>query len=148
MRKRGFTLIELLIVMVIGAVLLSFVGPVGFHQYQRSQQLKEREQLYRILDHSQFEARLSRSPRQLLLEDNRVALLDGDNNREWQFEHLLFEPQQLRVNGNGFWQQPALYWSEHDQPWRLQLNPSSIQHQLLVNRPAAERLPMQNGNRP
>lgn len=134
--------------MVIGAVLLSFVGPVGFHQYQRSQQLKEREQLYRILDHSQFEAQLARSPRQLLLEDNRVKLLDGDNSREWLFEHLLFEPQQLRVNGNGFWQQPALYWSEHDQPWRLQLNPSSIQHEQLISRPVGERLPGHAGKLP
>ncbi|MCC5824606.1 type II secretion system protein [Alkalimonas sp.] len=148
MMQRGFTLIELLIVMVIGAVMLSLVGPVTISQYERTQRLKEREQLYRLIEHVEFEALLARSSRQLSFEQHKVVLAAGDQSTEWVFEHLQFEPQSLLVNGNGFWQQQALYWTEQEQHWVLELNPAAVQFETLVSRPAGQRLPAGHREQP
>ncbi|CAM5225681.1 pilus assembly FimT family protein [Alishewanella longhuensis] len=136
---RGFTLIELLVVLAISGLLMSLVGPVAIEQYERSQFLKEREQLLRILEHSRSQAFINRSSATLSFKQYSVSYQQGNTENTWQFSRLLFSPQQLSVNGNGFWQQTSLSWQEQQRSWQLTLNPEPVQYQLLVRDPVPQR---------
>lgn len=124
---RGFTLIELLIVFVIGALLLSFVGPVAYQQYEKTLIIKEREQLNLLLSKSRSDALLLRASINLSLQGNAIRRDDKLYQQDWLFSYITFPLQELTVNAHGFWLQDDIVWLEHNVTVAKALNPEQVQ---------------------
>jgi prepilin-type N-terminal cleavage/methylation domain-containing protein len=100
---RGFTLIELLVVIAIMMTVLGLVGGGVVSGVARAEAQTEVISVYNLVKKSGVRAFTSGQPLVLSLDQNQAKLI-GSNDQlisSVNYEHLLFEPQQVTFNSNG-----------------------------------------------
>ena len=100
---RGFTLIELLVVIAIMMTVLGLVGGGLVTGVARAEAQTEVISVYNLVKKSGIRAFTSGQPLVLSLDQNQAKLM-GSNDQlisSVNYEHLLFEPQQVTFNSNG-----------------------------------------------
>ena len=100
---RGFTLIELLVVIAIMMTVLGLVGGGVVSGVARTEAQTEVISVYNLVKKSGIRAFTSGQPLVLSLDQNQAKLM-GSNDQlisSVNYEHLLFEPQQVTFNSNG-----------------------------------------------
>ncbi len=124
--QRGFTLIELLIVLTILGLAASLVGPLTVRQVDKINVVKERQQLFALIEEIAFQSYLHRGDTQVICAGNTITAQGPQGVTTHQFAILSFPAQQLQVNSHGFWQQPLLQWVANDEPGQLTLTSTDI----------------------
>ena len=100
---RGFTLIELLVVIAIMMTVLGLVGGGVVSGVARTEAQTEVISVYNLVKKSGIRAFTAGQPLVLSLDQNQAKLM-GSNDQlisSVNYEHLLFEPQQVTFNSNG-----------------------------------------------
>lgn len=124
---RGFTLIELLIVLTLLGLTMSLVGPLTFKQYERTQLLKEREQLYRILENTAYTSLVERTPVVIRLMGSELSLQPHQAEPVIViFDYLTFPEQEIKVNAHGFWLSSQLYLIQQDKRYAVTLSHDAV----------------------
>jgi prepilin-type N-terminal cleavage/methylation domain-containing protein len=100
---RGFTLIELLVVIAIMMTVLGLVGGGVVSGVARAEAQTEVISVYNLVKKSGVRAFTSGQPLVLSLDQNQAKLIDSNDQliSSVNYEHLLFEPQQVTFNSNG-----------------------------------------------
>jgi prepilin-type N-terminal cleavage/methylation domain-containing protein len=100
---RGFTLIELLVVIAIMMTVLGLVGGGVVSGVARAEAQTEVISVYNLVKKSGVRAFTSGQPLVLSLDQNQAKLI-GSNDQlisSVNYEHLLFDTQQIIFNSNG-----------------------------------------------
>jgi prepilin-type N-terminal cleavage/methylation domain-containing protein len=100
---RGFTLIELLVVIAIMMTVLGLVGGGVVSGVARAEAQTEVISVYNLVKKSGVRAFTSGQPLVLSLDQNQAKLIYSNDQliSSVNYEHLLFEPQQVTFNSNG-----------------------------------------------
>lgn len=101
----GFTMIELLIVMAIVSSLMALVGPLVIDSYEKAQAKVEMQQLNNYISRLSYGAFADGQAKVIRLEGKQATIFndsDEQPSREFLFEHLFFQPQEIYLNTNGF----------------------------------------------
>ena len=101
-RISGVTLIELLVVITIMMTVLGLVGGATVDSVDRARAQTEVISLYSLFKKCSVQAFASGSAIELTFEGAAVnILIDGGDQVQKQFEHLLFDDQTVSFNRNG-----------------------------------------------
>lgn len=119
---RGFTLIELLIVLTILGLAASLVGPFTARQLDKIKVVKERQQLFSLLEDIAFNSFLNRTGATVELTEQRLVVQWPTETADYQFAILSFPNQRFTVNSHGFWQVKEVRWNANEQQGQLTLS--------------------------
>lgn len=121
-QHRGFTLIELLIVLTILGLAASLVGPFTARQLDKIKVVKERQQLFSVLEDVAFKSFLDRAGATVEVAEKRLRVQWPTETAEYHFDILSFPSQRFTVNSHGFWQVAEVRWYANQQQGQLTLS--------------------------
>ncbi|WP_404401722.1 type II secretion system GspH family protein [Idiomarina seosinensis] len=105
MRTSGFTLIELLITISIMSLAMGLVGPLAIEQLDKFRAQDELVKLEKTIKNYRRLAFINHQTITINLTDSQMTVeTNGEPGKQTQFEFLIFQPQQLVINRNGFMQ--------------------------------------------
>ena len=98
----GFTLIELLVVIVIMMSVLGMVGGASINSVKRAEAQSEVIGVYGLIKKSSVMAFASGASLKLAFLEDRLHIQGHSIDTSYNFQYLMFEPQQLNLSRNGW----------------------------------------------
>ncbi len=125
-RSRGFTLIEILLVLVLGALLVGLVAPLGVNQVEKARAQSEWLTLEREVRELALFAYLRSDYLTLRAAGHELAWRSGDGDAgAMSFEQIYFTPEQaITFNPNGIADAPFLELKQRERTRRLDILPA------------------------